>query len=129
VNTKFDASAESRFLLESNRLWRAVQAVGDVAINTGRSSLKRIAEFVSSTTGRQNEIVNDELESYSANPGLGLSRFVGEETISRLRRAASVQFSNQDFHTKLLQQGNVSLSILLGVFGITASELAHLDGS
>jgi uncharacterized protein (DUF885 family) len=97
-------------------LFRAVRLVVDTGIHHGKWSREKAIKYMSDTTGMADTDVESEIERYVVWPGQALSYKVGMIKFLELRQKAMDQlgdkYSPKDFHTKVLENGAIPLSLL-----------------
>jgi uncharacterized protein (DUF885 family) len=97
-------------------LFRAVRLVVDTGIHHGKWSRERAIKYMSDTTGMADTDVESEIERYVVWPAQALSYKVGMIKFLELRQKAMDQlgdkYSPKDFHTRVLENGALPLSLL-----------------
>ncbi len=99
-----------------SELFRAVRLVVDTGIHAKQWTRQEAIDTMSSTLGWSANNVTAEVERYIVWPGQATSYKIGELTILRLReearQALGDSFDIAEFHTVILQNGDVPLEIL-----------------
>lgn len=97
-------------------LFRAVRLVVDTGIHHKGWSKNQAIDYMSQTLGWPRNAVTGEVERYIMWPGQATSYKIGQLTILRLRQQVEAElgeaFDLAEFHTLLLQNGDVPLSVL-----------------
>jgi uncharacterized protein (DUF885 family) len=97
-------------------LVRAARLVVDTGIHAEGWSREQAIAYVVATTGKSEPEVASEVERYMAIPGQACSYKVGELKILELRAKARAalgpKFNLKDFHTVILENGSVPLTLL-----------------
>ena len=99
-----------------SELFRAVRLVVDTGIHAKKWTRQEAIDYMSSTLGWGVNGVTSEVERYIVWPGQATSYKIGELTMFRLRdeaqQALGGNFDIAEFHTVILQNGDVPLEIL-----------------
>ncbi|KAA3658323.1 MAG: DUF885 domain-containing protein [Chloroflexi bacterium] len=99
-----------------SELFRAVRLVVDTGIHAKQWTRQEAIDYMSNTLGWSKNGVAAEVERYIVWPGQATSYKIGELTILRLRDEAQQtlgdNFDIAEFHTVILQNGDVPLEIL-----------------
>ena len=97
-------------------MFRAVRLVVDSGLHAKGWSREQAIEYMVNTTGMGESEVISEVERYMALPGQALAYKVGQLKILELREKARAalgpKFNLQDFHTVVLENGAVPLTVL-----------------
>jgi uncharacterized protein (DUF885 family) len=97
-------------------MFRAVRLVVDTGLHAKGWSREQAIEYMVSTTGMGESEVISEVERYMALPGQALAYKVGQLKILELREKARAalgpKFNLKDFHTVVLENGAVPLTVL-----------------
>jgi uncharacterized protein (DUF885 family) len=97
-------------------LFRAVRLVVDTGIHSQGWSRERAIDYMVNTTGMSQGEVISEVERYMGLPGQACAYKVGQLKILELRAKAKAalgdKFNLKDFHTVVLENGGVPLTIL-----------------
>jgi len=97
-------------------LFRAVRLVVDTGIHSQGWSRKQAIDYMVNTTGMAKGEVVSEIERYMGLPGQACAYKVGQLKILELRAKAKAalgdKFELKDFHTVVLENGGVPLTIL-----------------
>lgn len=97
-------------------LLRAARLVADTGIHAGGWTREQAIAYMVSTTGKSAPDVTSEVERYMAMPGQACAYKVGELKILELREKArsalGPKFNLKDFHTVILENGGVPLTLL-----------------
>jgi uncharacterized protein (DUF885 family) len=99
-----------------SEIFRAVRLVVDTGIHAKGWSREQAIEYMVDNTGMSESEVTTEIERYMALPGQACAYKVGELKILELRdkaRAAfGAKFSLMDFHSVILENGALPLTVL-----------------
>ena len=97
-------------------LLRAARLVVDTGIHAQSWSREQAISYMVATTGMSEAEVTSEVERYMAMPGQACAYKVGELKILQLRERAKAalgaKFSLKDFHTVILENGGMPLTLL-----------------
>lgn len=97
-------------------LLRAARLVVDTGIHAQSWSREQAISYMVATTGMSEAEVTSEVERYMAMPGQACAYKVGELKILELRERAKAalgaKFSLKDFHTVILENGGMPLTLL-----------------
>jgi len=97
-------------------LLRAARLVVDTGIHAGGWTREQGIAYMVATTGKPEADVTSEVERYMAMPGQACAYKVGELKILELRDKARAalgpKFNLKDFHTVVLENGGVPLTLL-----------------
>jgi uncharacterized protein (DUF885 family) len=97
-------------------LFRAVRLVVDTGLHAKGWTREQAIEYMVGTTGMGEAEVTSEIERYMALPGQALAYKVGQLKILELRDKARAalgpKFDLKDFHTVVLENGAVPLTVL-----------------
>jgi len=97
-------------------MFRAVRLVVDTGLHAKGWTREQAIEYMVSTTGMGESEVTSEVERYMALPGQALAYKVGQLKILELRDEARAalgpKFDLKDFHTVVLENGAVPLTVL-----------------
>jgi uncharacterized protein (DUF885 family) len=97
-------------------MFRAVRLVVDTGLHAKGWSREQAIEYMVGTTGLGESEVTSEVERYMALPGQATAYKVGQLKILELRERAKAalgdQFNLRDFHTVVLENGAVPLTVL-----------------
>ena len=97
-------------------MFRAVRLVVDTGLHAKGWTREQAIEYMMSTTGMGESEVTSEVERYMALPGQALAYKVGQLKILELRDEARAalgpKFDLTDFHTVVLENGAVPLTVL-----------------
>jgi uncharacterized protein (DUF885 family) len=97
-------------------LLRAARLVVDTGIHAGGWTREQAIAYMVATTGKNETDVTSEVERYMAMPGQACAYKVGELKILELRARAQAalgpRFNLKDFHTVVLENGGVPLTLL-----------------
>jgi uncharacterized protein (DUF885 family) len=97
-------------------MFRAVRLVVDTGLHANGWTREQAIEYMVSTTGMGESEVTSEIERYMALPGQALAYKVGQLKILELRDKARAalgdRFKLKDFHTVVLENGAVPLTVL-----------------
>jgi uncharacterized protein (DUF885 family) len=97
-------------------MFRAVRLVVDSGLHAKGWSREQAIEYMVGTTGMGESEVTSEIERYMALPGQATAYKVGQLKILELREKARAalgeRFSLKDFHTVVLENGAVPLTVL-----------------
>jgi uncharacterized protein (DUF885 family) len=97
-------------------MFRAVRLVVDTGLHSRGWSRERAIEYMVNTAGMGEAEVTSEVERYMALPGQACAYKVGQLKILELREKARAalgeRFSLKDFHTVVLENGAVPLTVL-----------------
>ena len=97
-------------------MFRAVRLVVDTGLHAKGWSREQAIEYMVNTTGMGEAEVTSEVERYMALPGQATAYKVGQLKILELREKARAalgeRFSLEDFHTVVLENGAVPLTVL-----------------
>ena len=97
-------------------MFRAVRLVVDTGLHAQGWSREQAIEYMVGTTGMGESEVTSEIERYMALPGQALAYKVGQLKILELRDKARAalgdRFNLKDFHTVVLENGAVPLTVL-----------------
>jgi uncharacterized protein (DUF885 family) len=97
-------------------MFRAVRLVVDSGLHAKGWSREQAIEYMVNTTGMGESEVISEVERYMALPGQALAYKVGQLKILELREKARAalgpKFNLKDFHTVVLENGAVPLTVL-----------------
>jgi len=97
-------------------LLRAARLVTDTGIHAGGWTREQAIAYMIATTGKSAPDVTSEVERYMAMPGQACAYKVGELKILELREKArsalGPKFNLKDFHTVVLENGGVPLTLL-----------------
>jgi uncharacterized protein (DUF885 family) len=97
-------------------LLRAARLVVDTGIHAGGWTREQAIAYMVATTGKNETEVTSEVERYMAMPGQACAYKVGELKILELRAKAQAalgpKFNLKDFHTVVLENGGVPLTLL-----------------
>lgn len=97
-------------------LLRAARLVADTGIHAGGWTREQAIAYMVATTGKSAPDVTSEVERYMAMPGQACAYKVGELKILELREKArsalGPKFNLKDFHTVILENGGVPLTLL-----------------
>jgi uncharacterized protein (DUF885 family) len=97
-------------------MFRAVRLVTDTGIHAEGWTREQAIEYMVQTTGMNVEEVTSEVERYMALPGQACAYKVGQLKILELRDRARAElgekFNLKDFHTVVLENGAVPLTVL-----------------
>jgi len=97
-------------------LLRAARLVVDTGIHAQGWTREQAISYMVATTGRAEAEVASEVERYMAMPGQACAYKVGElkilELRERARSALGPRFNLKDFHTVILENGGVPLTLL-----------------
>ncbi len=97
-------------------MWRACRLVLDVAIHTKGWTREQAVNYLSENTALSLHEVNTEINRYISWPGQALAYKMGELKIRELRKKAEDKlkdkFDIREFHSIVLSQGTVTLTIL-----------------
>ena len=97
-------------------LVRAARLVIDTGIHAEGWSREQAIAYMVATTGKPESEVASEIERYMAMPGQACSYKIGElkilELRARARAALGPKFNLKDFHTVILENGSVPLTLL-----------------
>ena len=97
-------------------LLRAARLVVDTGIHAEGWTREQAISYMAATTGMAQASVTSEVERYMAMPGQACAYKVGELKILELRAKARValgpKFNLKDFHTVILENGGVPLTLL-----------------
>lgn len=100
----------------SDAMHRAIRLVVDVAIHTKEMSHDEAIQYMMNNERISKEEATAEIERYMALPGQALSYKIGQLTIISLKNKYEKQlgekFKITDFHTQILNGGNMPLQIL-----------------
>jgi uncharacterized protein (DUF885 family) len=97
-------------------MFRAVRLVVDTGLHAKGWSREQAIEYMVGTTGMGESEVTSEVERYMALPGQATAYKVGQLKILELREKAKAalgdRFNLRDFHTVVLENGAVPLTVL-----------------
>ncbi|HEX4619293.1 MAG TPA: DUF885 domain-containing protein [Steroidobacteraceae bacterium] len=97
-------------------LLRAARLVVDTGIHAQGWTREQAIEYMVATTGKQQTEIASEVERYMAMPGQACAYKVGELKILELRAKARAalgpRFNLKDFHSVVLENGGVPLTLL-----------------
>jgi uncharacterized protein (DUF885 family) len=97
-------------------MFRAVRLVVDTGLHAKDWTREQAIEYMVNTTGMGESEVTSEVERYMALPGQALAYKVGQlkilELRDRARAALGPKFDLKDFHTVVLENGAVPLTVL-----------------
>lgn len=97
-------------------MWRACRLVVDTGIHYKGWSREQALKFLADNTALSMHEVTTEIDRYIGWPGQALSYKIGEIKIKALRRSAEEalgkDFNIGEFHSAILQNGSVPLSVL-----------------
>jgi uncharacterized protein (DUF885 family) len=97
-------------------MFRAVRLVVDTGLHAKGWTREQAIEYMVNTTGMGESEVTSEIERYMALPGQALAYKVGQLKILELRdkarNALGPKFDLKDFHTVVLENGAVPLTVL-----------------
>ncbi|HEV2284453.1 MAG TPA: DUF885 domain-containing protein, partial [Steroidobacteraceae bacterium] len=97
-------------------LLRAARLVVDTGIHAGGWTREQAIDYMVATTGKSGAEVTSEVERYMAMPGQACAYKVGELKLLELREKARIalgpKFNLKDFHTVVLENGGVPLTLL-----------------
>jgi uncharacterized protein (DUF885 family) len=97
-------------------LFRAARLVVDTGLHAEGWTREQAVAYLGDTTGMNDGDLVSEVERYMGQPGQACAYKVGQLKILELRERARValgaQFSLKDFHTVVLENGGVPLSLL-----------------
>jgi uncharacterized protein (DUF885 family) len=97
-------------------MFRAVRLVVDTGLHAKGWSREQAIEYMVGTTGMGESEVTSEVERYMALPGQATAYKVGQLKILELREKATAalgdRFNLRDFHTVVLENGAVPLTVL-----------------
>ncbi len=97
-------------------MWRACRLVVDTGIHYKGWSREQALKFLAENTALSMHEVTTEIDRYIGWPGQALSYKIGEIKIKALRRSAEEalgkDFNIGEFHSAILQNGSVPLSVL-----------------
>jgi len=97
-------------------MFRAVRLVVDTGLHAKGWSREQAIEYMVNTAGMGESEVTSEVERYMALPGQALAYKVGQlkilELRDRARSALGPKFNLKDFHTVVLENGAVPLTVL-----------------
>lgn len=100
----------------NNEMHRAIRLVVDVGIHTGKMSREQAIAYMMAHEPVSESIAIAEIERYMAFPAQALTYKIGELKIQALRKKYERQlgpaFNLRSFHTALLQQGDMPLTVL-----------------
>jgi uncharacterized protein (DUF885 family) len=100
----------------SDAMHRAIRLVVDVAIHTKGMSHDEAIGYMMQNERISKEEASAEIERYMAIPGQALSYKIGQLTIMRLKEKCEKElgskFDIREFHTQLLDGGNMPLEVL-----------------
>ncbi|AOS63766.1 hypothetical protein TL08_14785 [Actinoalloteichus hymeniacidonis] len=100
----------------SFQMWRAVRLVVDPGMHAFGWSRERAQEFLRSNTAIAEHEIVTEIDRYIAWPGQATAYFIGQSTVTRLRRLAEDtlgrDFDIRWFHDAVLGLGSVPLAVL-----------------
>jgi uncharacterized protein (DUF885 family) len=95
---------------------RAIRLVVDVAIHTKGMSREEAIKYMRENERISEEEATAEIERYMAIPGQALSYKIGQFKILELREKYQLEldteFNLADFHTQILNGGNMPLEVL-----------------
>ncbi|MBL7765938.1 MAG: DUF885 domain-containing protein [Chitinophagaceae bacterium] len=110
----------------SDAMHRAIRLVVDAGLHTRNMSREEAIAYMRANERISEEEATAEIERYMAIPGQALSYKIGQLTISAMKEKYQAQLGDQfneaDFHTQLLNGGNMPLEIL-------EKKLAHWAGT
>jgi uncharacterized protein (DUF885 family) len=110
-----------------SELFRAVRLVVDTGIHAKQWTRQDAIKYMSDTLGWDEASVTAEVERYIVWPGQAASYKIGELTILRLREEARTSLGDAfviaEFHTIILQNGDVPLEILEQIVNTWLKEL------
>jgi uncharacterized protein (DUF885 family) len=97
-------------------MFRAVRLVVDTGLHAKGWTREQAIDYMVNTTGMGESEVTSEIERYMALPGQALAYKVGQlkilELRDRARAALGPKFDLKDFHTVVLENGAVPLTVL-----------------
>jgi len=97
-------------------MFRAVRLVVDTGLHAKGWTREQAIQYMVNTTGMGESEVTSEIERYMALPGQALAYKVGQLKILELRERARAalgdKFNLKDFHTVVLENGAVPLTVL-----------------
>jgi uncharacterized protein (DUF885 family) len=100
----------------SDAMHRAIRLVVDVAIHTKGMSREEAIKYMRENERISEEEATAEIERYMAIPGQALSYKIGQFKILELREKYQLEldteFNLADFHTQILNGGNMPLEVL-----------------
>ena len=111
----FFDSDEHRFIMLSDRLWRALRVIIDVKIHTGKLSAGGAAALLIDKLGFATSQAEAELAWYTNAPATPLCYAVGFELITAVREFEQRKpgFDLKHFHDALLAQGSIALPLVI----------------
>jgi uncharacterized protein (DUF885 family) len=100
----------------SDAMHRAIRLVVDVAIHTKGMTREEAIQYMRDNERISEEEATAEIERYMAIPGQALSYKIGQFKILELREKyqieLDIEFNLADFHTQILNGGNMPLEVL-----------------
>jgi uncharacterized protein (DUF885 family) len=106
-----------RLGLLSNEAMRAARLVVDPGLHVLGWSRADAIRYLTDHTTESEEAATYEVDRYISGPGQAVSYLLGRLEISRLRRLAEERlgkrFDISDFHDRLLEDGSITLSVLV----------------
>jgi uncharacterized protein (DUF885 family) len=106
----------SRFGHLQWQAFRAARLVVDTGLHALGWSRERAIEFMVERTGEARESVTSEVDRYLSDPGQALAYMIGQlkiiELRDRARQRLGERFEIREFHSVVLDQGGVPLSLL-----------------
>jgi len=97
-------------------LWRAIRLVVDTGIHAKGWTRQEVLDYMYANSAVAEARAVSEAERFMANPGQALAYKIGQLKIREIRDNAEKrlgdQFDIKDFHTQILKDGAVPLSIL-----------------
>ncbi|WP_225035161.1 DUF885 domain-containing protein [Winogradskyella sp. SM1960] len=97
-------------------MWRACRLVVDTGVHAKGWTRQQMIDYMSENTALSIHEVTTETDRYISWPGQAISYKIGELKIRALRQKAETElgtsFNIRDFHSIILEEGTVTLSIL-----------------
>ncbi|MBF8148635.1 DUF885 domain-containing protein [Winogradskyella sp. F6397] len=97
-------------------MWRACRLVVDTGVHAKGWTRQQMIDYMSENTALSIHEVTTETDRYISWPGQAISYKIGELKIRALRQKAETElgtsFNVRDFHSIILEEGTVTLSIL-----------------
>lgn len=112
----FDDAPHSQTLMFNFMKLRALRAIIDVSLVTGRMSIEEATDYLSKKVPMDIETAREEAIFFASFPGQGMTYQIGKTQIISLladsRRLLKEKFTLRHFHDFLWLNGNVPLSLL-----------------
>jgi uncharacterized protein (DUF885 family) len=112
----FDDQPQTRFITLNEQVFRASQAVLDVRLAAGKTTIQQAVEFLIDFVGMDRVAAEAEVRRILLAPGYALSPYYGRERLKELKRHIKERmkgrFSEAFFHTAIVQSGAIPLSLL-----------------